>query len=308
MAAARPGRVRGRPGAAARRAGVPLVRRDRRPAGPGRARGGHPVRASLAGRRGRPASTAARLPRWRHPGRVAATGRAGKVLRRCAAARGAAPRSAAAARGTARYARVARLRRRRPTYPATVAGRHPRLAAPLVGRTDSARAGAGRAARRIGGRRGRELARCPAGPPQPARREPATRRSRAGLAGPRQASETGRRAARYHRWAPSAAALVQPGPGPLGPDRRPRYPRGRDDRPARHPFPAAPRRRRSAGSVPAWERVRPPALRRQPAPLPAPGSGLRRSGQGLGARPPAGRRPAECGPGPGPGPAQRSGA
>ena len=62
-------------------------------------------------------------------------------------------------RGTARDARVARLRRRRPTYPATVAGRHPGLAAPLVGRTDSARAGAGRAARRIGGRRGRELAR-----------------------------------------------------------------------------------------------------------------------------------------------------
>ncbi len=147
-----------------------------------------------------------------------------------------------------------------------------------------------------------------AGPPAPARREPATRRSRAGLAGPRPASETGRRAARHHRWAPSAAALVQPGPGPLGPDRRPRYPSGRDHRPARHPFPAAPRRRGSAGSVPAWERVRPPALRRQPAPLPAPGSGLRRSGQGLGARPPAGRRPAECGPGPGPGPAQRNGA
>ena len=70
----------------------------------------------------------------------------------------------------------------------------------------------GRVALRVGGRRDRELARCPAGPHAGARREPATRRSRAGLAGSRPASGTGRRAARYHRWTPAAAVVVHPDP------------------------------------------------------------------------------------------------
>ena len=116
------------------------------------------------------------------------------------------------------------------------------------------------------------------------------------VAGSRAASGAPRRAARDHARAAAAAARVEPGPAAVGPDRRLRHPRGGDHRSGGNPVAAAAGRGRTGRGVPARPRVRPPAPRRQPAPLPARRAGLRRAGQGLGAGPSAGRRPAERGP------------